>query len=281
LVDSLPQSVLQKDLDGRFIFANATFCRTLGIDLAGVLGKTDFDLYPADLAQKYQADDRRVIESGQKHEVVEMHLDARGRTYVQVIKTPMRDEAGGIIGVQGIFWDVTERAETQERLYFERALLRALLDTFPDCIYFKDEESRFIKVSRWLSDWYGMADPSELIGRSDDEFFEPAIARAIRDEELRILRTGEPVVGKLERPVVNGEPRWLITSKLPFRNEAGEIAGTFGISRDVTQLKRVEAELAAARDAALGSAKLKSEFLANMSHEIRTPLNAIVGMSGC
>src|SRR5260221_8749071 len=143
LVESLPQSFFRKDLEGRFTFANTRFCDAVGLPLSGLIGKTDFDFYPADLAAKYRADALRVVNSGQPYELVEAHQGPAGKIYVQVIKTPVRDAAGRPIGIQGIFWDVTERALMEERLHHERELLRTLLDTCPDAIYFKDTQSRF------------------------------------------------------------------------------------------------------------------------------------------
>jgi PAS domain S-box-containing protein len=251
------------------------------VTLPEVIGKTDFDFFPAELAAKYQADDRQVIASGERYELVEAHQSPSGKKYVHVIKTPVRDAGGRVIGVQGIFWDVTDRERMEEQLHQERELLNALLDTCPDSIYFKDVESRFIRVSRWQAQRYGLAHPSEAIGKTDADFFGPEQATARLEDERRILRTGEPVIAKMERTdTPNAPSRWMITTKLPMHDKTGAIIGTCGISRDVTDLKRVEAELGAARDEAVASAKVKAEFLANMSHEIRTPLNAIVGMSG-
>ena len=78
LVETLPQMILRKDLDGRFTFANQRFCAELGKSLKEILGKTDFDFYPRDLAEKYRRDDRRVIESGQVLDVVEQHITPSG-----------------------------------------------------------------------------------------------------------------------------------------------------------------------------------------------------------
>src|SRR6187401_3578264 len=88
LVESLPQNILRKDLAGRFTFANSRVCRALGVTPAAIIGKTDFDFFPADLAAKYQADDRAVIQLGQQYETVEAHASPAGMTYVRVIKTP-------------------------------------------------------------------------------------------------------------------------------------------------------------------------------------------------
>jgi len=281
LVESLPQSFFRKDLEGRFTFANSRFCEGVGVSLAELLGKTDVDFFPAELAAKYQADDRRVIESGRAYEVVEAYQGPAGKMHVHVLKTPVFDAAGRPIGIQGIFWDVTDRALLEEKLHHERELLRTLLDTCPDAIYFKDTQSRFLQISRWQAKRFGLTDRAEAVGKTDADFFSPDVAALKLEDEQRIIRSGEPVIGKMEGlELGDGQQSWVITTKLPLRDQSGAIVGTFGISRDVTAVKRAEIELSEARDAALAAAKLKAEFLANMSHEIRTPLNAIVGMSG-
>jgi PAS domain S-box-containing protein len=117
LVEHLPQNILRKDLKERFTFANQRFCTMLGKPLEDIIGKTDFDFYPPALAEKYQRDDRYVIRTGQIFETIEENQAPNGeKTYVNVIKTPIYDARGQIIGIQGIFWDITERKRFEERL---------------------------------------------------------------------------------------------------------------------------------------------------------------------
>jgi PAS domain S-box-containing protein len=117
LVEHLPQFILRKDLNERFTFANKRFCAMLGKPLEDIVGKTDFDFYPTHLAEKYQRDDRYVIRTGQIFETVEENQAPTGeKSYVNVIKTPIYDARGQIIGIQGIFWDITERKRFEERL---------------------------------------------------------------------------------------------------------------------------------------------------------------------
>ena len=117
LVEHLPQNILRKDLKERFTFANQRFCAMLGKPLEDIIGKTDFDFYPPALAEKYQRDDRYVIRTGQIFETIEENQAPNGeKTYVNVIKTPIYDVRGQIIGIQGIFWDITERKRFEERL---------------------------------------------------------------------------------------------------------------------------------------------------------------------
>jgi two-component system sensor histidine kinase/response regulator len=281
LVESLPQSFFRKDRHGRLTFANTLYCKTVGRKFDEIVGKLDIEYLPAEAAVKYMADDQNVMATGQKLEVVETHPQPGGKLmYVQVIKTPVRDAGGDIIGIQGIFWDVTERKVMEDELHYERELLRTLLDTCPDAIYFKDMESRFLKINRCLAERIGVSDPADAIGKTDADFFGADHAREALEDELRVIRTGEPLISKLELEEALGRPtNWIITTKVPLRDKAGKIVGTFGISRDVSELKRAEQEIAVARDEALATARFKAEFLANMSHEIRTPLNAIVGMS--
>ncbi len=117
LVEHLPLSVFRKDREGRLTFANASFCAAVGKPLNEVFGQTDFEIAPADLAQKYRDDDRRVMETGEVLEQVEENRFLAGKTrFIQVLKAPLRNADGEIIGIQGIFMDVTERKELEEKL---------------------------------------------------------------------------------------------------------------------------------------------------------------------
>lgn len=117
LVETLPQNIFRKDIHGRFTFANQQFCRTLGRPLEAILGRTDFDFYPPELASKYQRDDARVMATGQNLHTVEEHVLPDGRKlYVQVVKTPLRGAHNEIIGLQGIFWDITEQRLAEQRI---------------------------------------------------------------------------------------------------------------------------------------------------------------------
>src|SRR5438132_5949698 len=124
LVETLPQNIFRKDLEGRFTFANQQFCKVLGRKLEEIVGKTDFDFFPRELAEKYQRDDRRVIETGQPYETVEEHQPpGGGKMYVQVVKTPLYGAEGKILGLQGIFWDITQQRMAEEKIRRVNSLL--------------------------------------------------------------------------------------------------------------------------------------------------------------
>jgi PAS domain S-box-containing protein len=282
LVETLPQNIFRKDRQGRFTFANRKFCEALGRPWEAIAGKTDFDFYPPELASKYHRDDVRVMATRQNLDTIEAHVTPHGeKLYVHVIKTPLYDPLENVIGIQGIFWDVTQRRKIEEALAYERDLLRALLANIPDRIYFKDIDSRFLRCSVSLAQRLGLSDAKAIEGKSDFDFHPRELAQEFYRDEQRIILTGQPLINKLEKQVsVDEQETWASVTKVPIRNQSGAVAGIVGISRDVTALKQAEAALEHARDAALESARVKSQFLANMSHEIRTPMHAITGMTG-
>src|SRR5262249_13508717 len=117
LVETLPQNIFRKDLQERFTFGNQQFCKVLGRKLEEIIGKTDFDFFPRELAEKYQRDDRRVLETGQPYETVEENQPPGGqKLYVQVVKTPLIAADGKIIGLQGIFWDITQQRQAEQSI---------------------------------------------------------------------------------------------------------------------------------------------------------------------
>jgi phosphoserine phosphatase RsbU/P len=117
LVETLPQNIFRKDLNERFTFANTRFCQTLGRPLEEIIGKTDFDFFPPELAAKYQRDDQLIMETGKAFEAVEENQPPGGeKLYVTVVKTPLYSANGEIIGLQGIFWDITEKRRAEEKV---------------------------------------------------------------------------------------------------------------------------------------------------------------------
>jgi PAS domain S-box-containing protein len=117
LVDTLPINILRKDLRGRITYGNRGYCERMGKPLTALLGKTDYDLFPKALAEKYLRDDERVVRSGEMFEDIEEHRASDGqRLYVHVLKAPVRDAQAKIVGIQIIFWDVTARKLAEEAL---------------------------------------------------------------------------------------------------------------------------------------------------------------------
>jgi len=119
--------------------------------------------------------------------------------------------------------------------------LRAMLESSPDLIYFKDKESRFLRINRALAKYFGLNDPSEAIGKTDFDFHSPEKAQERFNDERCIMETGTPIIDKIERQTqADGKTVWVLTSKAPLCDEKGRLMGTFGISRDVTLLKEME-----------------------------------------
>ena len=163
-------------------------------------------------------------------------LRARGKVF--------RDGSGRPVRLAGAFWDVTDRKAIEEQLSRERFFLRTLAENLPDKIYFKDTESRFLWASHETLIRFGTTDPERVVGKTDADFFlEEHALHALADEQ-EIMRTGRPMVNLEERETwPDGRESWVSTTKMPLRDEAGRIIGTFGLSREITEKKRAEAQL--------------------------------------
>ena len=160
----------------------------------------------------------------------------------------------------------------------ERTLTENLLRDSSDAIYFKDLESRFVRISRYLATRLGIEDPDTLIGKTDFDIFDVNHAQAARNDELEIIETGMPKEGILEREVrLDGSIRWVLTSKMPLRNDDNDIVGTFGISRDITAQKEAEFALEESNRKLIDASRRAgmAEIAINVLHNIGNVLNSL------
>jgi methyl-accepting chemotaxis protein len=135
---------------------------------------------------------------------------------------------------------VAELGTLKASLEKEKYLLDSLMDNIPDAIYFKDRDSKFIRVSKYLASHFS-GNVEALIGKSDFDFQDKGRAQEAFDDELNIMTTRKPKIDYIEKEVMtDGSEHWVSTTKMPLINSKGEVVGTFGISRDVTRLKKLE-----------------------------------------
>ena len=273
LLENIPARVFYKDTASVYQAVNPEFAKELGRSPEEVAGKTDYDFFPQELAAKYQNDDRRIIANDTHEAMDETYLLDGQPRIVHTIKNTVKDVAGRIIGLIGIFWNVTEQRKAEEQLLLVRKLIDRTNDYF---VVIDPETSRFLDVNKATCTSLGYS-REELLGMevADVDLILPDLASWLNNlVTLRQLesRTSERQMRSKDGSIVPVE----INASL-VRLEGREYLLCVG--RDMTERLRRRAELKDALEKAETANLAKSQFLANMSHEIRTPMNGIIGMT--
>lgn len=282
LMDNIPDRIYFKDKDSRFIRANKAIALIFGKENPEELyGKTDFDLHDPEHARQAFEDEQELMKSGiPLINKVESHIQDGSRVWETSTKIPLLDKNKEIIGLVGISRDFTKQKQLEEALAREKDLLQILMDNIPDYIYFKDAGSRYIRINKAVAESLQVKDINEAYGKCDHNFFPKEYADAFLAHEKEILATGNPIIGKIERSILpGGTPIWISTTKMPIKDDNGNITGFVGVSRNVTTEELTKQRFQIAKEKAEEANKAKSLFLANMSHEIRTPMNGVIGMA--
>lgn len=253
LADNISDHIYFKDKDAKFLWVNRNMYKLRGLESReDLIGKTSFDIHNPERAKQAYDDDLRVIRTGE-YILNKLECDqyADGSPmWVHTTKIPLRDAGGNIIGICGISKDFTKMVQAEEVLATDGALRNDLLENIPDGVWFKDRESRFTWVNRSIIRDLGKRERSDIVGRTDFDFFSADHAQEAREDELRIMETGDPLINKLEKDnYADGSPRWVYTTKIPLHGKDGEVIGTCGVTKDFTALKK--AEEAMARESAL------------------------------
>ncbi|MBL7132623.1 MAG: PAS domain S-box protein [Phycisphaerae bacterium] len=245
ILDTVPATIWFKDTENRFLRVNKAAAESVGMSAEQIQGKSAYEMFPEE-AEGYYRDDLEVMSSGKpKMGIVEQLQTARDRKiWVRTDKVPYRDPQGRIAGVIVFAVDITDRKRAEQELAHERYLLATLMNNTPDHIYFKDDQSRFMRMSKAQATRFGLDDPSGAIGRTDFDFFGLEHAEKAYADEQEVMRTGNPLVGMEERETwLDGRETWVSTTKVPLRDADGNIVGTFGISRDITDRRLAQEAL--------------------------------------
>ncbi|MEO7922249.1 MAG: PAS domain-containing sensor histidine kinase [Chitinophagaceae bacterium] len=191
----------------------------------------------------------------------------------------LRDENGVAYRTIGALQDITETKQNEmilkelnENLEKEKYFLDILMNNMPDSIYFKDQDSKFLRVSKFMANKFGTT-VTDIVGKSDFDFHNTSHATLALKDEKEIQKTKIPKIDYIEQIKKNGEERWLSSTKMPLINSREEVVGTFGMSRDITTLKNLEKKQhEAALDKAVSQGKF--EIASEVMHDIG---NAVVG----
>ncbi len=259
LLDNFPFAVWLKDTESRFLAVNQGFLRLFGQRNAEeLIGKNDFDIAPAELAEGYRADDRAVLASGKKKNVEEEIIDADGtRKWFETYKAPVFDAEGSVVGSVGFARNITERRaaalaleEMSKALATSRDLLQQIIDTAPIRVFWKDREGRYLGCNPAFACDAGKQRPAELIGQDDYTMGWAAQADLYRADDQAVMQTGQARLN-FEEPQTtpDGKTIWLRTSKVPLYDRQGEVVGVLGLYDDITEQKREERRHALALDA--------------------------------
>jgi PAS domain S-box-containing protein len=250
LLENLPQKIFLKDKNSTYISCNENYSRDLRINPDEIAGKTDYDFFPKELAEKYRGDDKRIMELGRTEELEERYIQDGQEVWVSTIKTPVKDKKGNTIGIFGIFWDITERKRAEEELHESTEKIRGITASAHDAII-------MVNTGGNISYWNEAAE--RIFGYAEEEIIGKHLHETIAPERFhedffkgfkRFQETGQgAAIGKtLELAAVKKDgtefPVELSLSAIRIKGKWNAI----GIIRDISERKKREEELNAHRE---------------------------------
>jgi two-component system, sensor histidine kinase and response regulator len=275
LLENLPQRIFLKDSNSRYLSCNSSFARELGLEPAQVFGRTDYDLFPAPLAEKRLQDDARVLAAGEPEERDEQR--ERDHAWVSKALMPLKDDSGQVCGLLGILTDITSRKRAEEQLRESEERFRTTFEQAAVGICHLTLGGGVIRINRRYCEILGYSQ-AELLGQTLEGIIHPEDLASQGDNEDRLLRREiESFSTEMRHLRKDGSLVWVNLSMSLVHDPQGEPKYFAGVIEDVTAKHEAEA-LRQERDLVQASSRAMSQFLANMSHEIRTPLNAVIGL---
>lgn len=298
LLENLPQKIFVKNRELVFVSCNENFAEELNISSSEIAGKTDYDFFPKEIAEKYRKEDAEFLALGKPLETEICELRDGNPYWTQVVKIPVKDRDGSVVGVQGIFWDITERKRAEIALKNSKDFAENLIQTANVMVIGLNAKGEITIMNNAAEHITGYSF-NDLKGKNWFEILVPKAKYPNVWTELEGLTKSERMPRVFENPILtrSGDERF-ISWQNGVLHEGDKVSGTISFGIDITDRKQAElelekyrkhlenmveertAELEIAKERAESADQLKSAFLATMSHELRTPLNAIIGFTG-
>jgi PAS domain S-box-containing protein len=241
LVEHLPQRIFIKDRNSVYVSCNGNYASDLGITPEEIVGKDDFVFHPPELAQAYRSDDQACMDTGMATVTEKLYQPAGQERWTHTIKVPYCDSQGRIVGVLGIFEDITERKLVETALRVSESYFRSLAEIIPDALAIYDNMGRVTFVNKAFEELYGWS-MEELAGKRLENFVPPSEQAITKQSWERTLR-GENVVFETQRWTKEGNVLDLQLSTAILLDTEGEHTASIVIHRDITARKREQEEL--------------------------------------
>jgi len=279
IVDNIGEGVGLVNPEDQFEFANIAAEKIFGVGPGGLVGMDLNQFVTQDqyeLIRKQTSLRKKGIKSVYELDIQRPNKDVRT---IIVTAVPLINKEKCFVGTYGVFRDITERKRAEKALRYEQYLLHTLMNNVPDHIYFKDCQSRFIRINNAQARLFGLSDPAQALGKTDFDFFTIEHARQAYDDEQEIIRTGKPI-SKEEKETWEDLPdTWVLTTKMPLIDADNKIIGTFGISMNIDQRKKAEAEIQLKNDELHSINAEKDKFFSIIAHDLRSPFNGFLGLT--
>jgi PAS domain S-box-containing protein len=240
-IEFLDEAIFITDINGIITYINSGFTNLYGYTDKEVTGKTprileSGSLEPDDNNYFWNTiPDNKVV----RRELINTTKDGKLLT-IEELANPILDGYDKITGFVGIHHDITIRKLAEKAFEREQYFMDALMNNLADYIYIKDTESRFLKINKSHAFLLGLDDPDQVIGKTDYDFYSKEDAQLAHEEEKSIVLTGI-TINEEEKLVVRGQSdKWAFATKMPLFDHEGNIIGTFGISKDITEKKNLE-----------------------------------------
>jgi len=266
--------ILVIDNEGSIIYINKKFINILNItDYQSVINKNIENIFSENYVRELKNDFKLLLnEKGnflEKEEKIEINnkiflKTSRFLLYSEKLnKNLLISVSADITYLKNLEFEIEnlqkENNKLKELYENEKMFFDALMENMPDVIYFKDRESRMVRTSKSHAKLFKLNSPEEMIGKTDFDYFTYEHASEAFNDEQNIIKTGKPIINKIEKEThPDGSITWVITNKLPLYDKKGNIIGTFGISKDITERYNMEQEI-----------KRKNELLKIQEEELR------------